>query len=455
MSGIKKIFKELKNFPTAIVGLVIITILIIVALLTIIFIPYSEAKKQWRGDEAAVYLNPMNARPTWTNLLRKDKWPESFNLIFSESDEVTYKVLPREEDDSEFKVTTEMSYSFDYNYGAFPQEILLYFEADYTDSKPFVEINVLTPEGRDIRIIRKGVAHTETYRFNQDSKLEQKLGEKTALMGLFSTIDPKDSDVPEVAKGTYTITVTTQTFEEGSSVDLEMVLHGLVFGATGTDHRRRDLTVALLWGIPIALLFGLVAAVGVSVLSMIIAAVSVWFGGWVDALIQRITEVNMLLPFLSILVMIGTFYSKSIWTMLGAVIVLSIFAAAIKTYRATFMQLRNAPYIEAAQTYGASNWRIIIRYLIPRIIPLLIPALVLSIPGFVFLEASLNVLGLGDPVLPTWGKVISDAYYQSALYNGQYYWIIQPAIMLIITGLSFAMVGFALDRLFNPRLREQ
>jgi len=429
MKGFKKVFKELKNYPTAIVGLVIISLLVTMAIITIIVIPYSEAKILWRGDEATTYLNPMNARPTWTNILRKEKWPESFNVLFSESDEVTTKVLENDEDSSQFKVTTEMSYSFEYNYGEFPQEMLIYFDADYTNSKPFVEISLLTPDGRDIRIINKGITAAETYRFNQDSKLELKLGERTSLIGLFSTMNPADSKVPEVEKGIYTFTIITHTFEEGNTVDLELVMHGLVHGFAGTDHRRRALSTALFWGTPI--------------------------GGFVDAIIQRITEVNMLLPFLAILVMIGTFYSKSIWVMLGATILLSIFSAAIKTYRATFLQLRSAPYIEAAQTYGASNKRIIFKYLIPRIIPLLIPGLVLSIPGFVFLEASLNVLGLGDPVLPTWGKVISDAYYQAALYNGNYYWILQPALLLMITGLAFAMVGFALDRLFNPRLREQ
>jgi ABC-type microcin C transport system permease subunit YejE len=68
----------------------------------------------------------------------------------------------------------------------------------------------------------------------------------------------------------------------------------------------------------IALAFGLLAALGTTVTTMIISAVGVWFGGWVDELIQRITEVNLVLPFLSILVMVGTFYSKSIWLMLSA-----------------------------------------------------------------------------------------------------------------------------------------
>ena len=93
--------------------------------------------------------------------------------------------------------------------------------------------------------------------------------------------------------------------------------------------------------------------------------------------------------------------------------------------------------------------------MMPRVIPMLIPNLVLSIPSYVFLEASLAVLGLGDPTLPTWGKIINDAYSKGALWNGQFYWVLEPAVLLMITGFSFALVGFALDKIFNPRLRDQ
>jgi peptide/nickel transport system permease protein len=79
--------------------------------------------------------------------------------------------------------------------------------------------------------------------------------------------------------------------------------------------------------------------------------------------------------------------------------------------------------------------------------------LVVLVPTFVFLEASLAVLGLGDPTLPTWGKVINEARTNGALYQGLYYWMLQPAVLLMLTGLAFALVGFSLDRIFNPRLR--
>jgi len=151
--------------------------------------------------------------------------------------------------------------------------------------------------------------------------------------------------------------------------------------------------------------------------------------------------------------MVGTFYSRSIWLILGVTILLSIFTGSIKSYRAIFMQVKESTYIEAARAYGASSQRIVFLYLIPRMIPLLIPGLVSSIPAFVFLEATLAVLGLGDPVLPTWGKIINDAWSNGALYKGMYYWILEPAVLLMVTGLGFAMLGFALDRIFNPKLR--
>ncbi len=142
-----------------------------------------------------------------------------------------------------------------------------------------------------------------------------------------------------------------------------------MFGLAGTDHQRRDLMIALLWGTPLALAFGLLAALGTTFTTMVISALGAWFGGWVDGIIQRITEVNMVLPFLSILIMVGTFYSRSLWLMLGVTILLSIFGGTIKTYRAIFLQVKESPYIEAARAYGASNGRIIVQYLVPRIDP--------------------------------------------------------------------------------------
>jgi len=345
----------------------------------------------------------------------------------------------------------DFSYTFDFQYDDFPQDLLLYFNTTYKSKQPFVSVYLITPDQRKVRISDFGVNQKQTYRFSQDEKLLKRLKSNEVIPALFSV----PGSTPQVPlKGQYQLLINAVTFEKGSDVNAEFVFHGNVYGLAGTDSQRRDLTVPLLWGAPIALIFGLLAAMTTSILTMIISAVGAWYGGFVDGLIQRITEVNMVLPFLAILIMVGTFYSRTIWVILGVSVVLSIFTSSIKSYRAIFMQVKESTYIEAARAYGASNSRIIFQYMIPRIIPLLIPTLVSSVASYVFLEASLALLGLGDPVLPTWGKVINDAQTYGALYKGLYYWILEPSVLLMLTGLAFAMLGFALDRIFNPRLRE-
>mgnify|MGYP001137169819 CR=1 FL=1 len=440
-----KTIRELLQYPAAAVGIVIIVLLVGLSIYAMITIPYSEAVRLWRGGEDVWYHTPKNAAPVWTNWFTPKNLPATIR-VDSEDPSIEKSI----------EVSGEMtniafSFIFEFPYDDFPREISVFFDAKYDEKAPHVSMTWLTPDGREIRVADKSVSESETYRVSQDDKLQRRLGGSLPHNGLFA-VDPRAKTLVPL-QGTYTLRVEAITFEPESDVDAEMVVYGQVHGLAGTDHRRRDLSVALLWGTPIALGFGLLAAVGTSLIQMIIAAIGTWYGGWVDSLIQRVTEVQLILPFLPILIMVGTFYSKSIFAMLGVVVVLSIFGGGIKTNRAMFMQVKHSPYIEAAQAYGASDARLIRKYLIPRILPTLLPSLVALVPSFVFLEAALALLGLGDPTLPTWGKVINDAYGNGALYYGQYYWILEPSVLLIIMALAFSLLGFALDRIFNPRLR--
>lgn len=425
--------------------MVIVAILLGISVYTMFAIPYDEAVRLWRGGESVWYQNPRQAPPAWFNIFSAKKLPVSFAMS-SASSQSARTVTTDAQGSSEIVDT----YTFDFQYDEFPQELALYFTAKFGAKQPFTAITWLTPDGRTINVTTMSLRADQAYRFAQDEKFKRLMKGKAPVEALFS--DPNAAE-PTPLKGTYQLVITTSTFEKDSAVDTELVMHGQLYGWAGTDHLRRDLGVALLWGTPIALAFGLLAALGTTLTSMIISAFGVWFGGWVDEAIQRVTELNLVLPFLPILIMIGTFYSRSIWLMLGATILLNIFGGAIKTYRAVFMQVKESPYIEAARSYGASDARIIFQYLTPRIIPMLVPQLVTLIPTYVFIEASLAVLGLGDPILPTWGKVINDAQANGAPYQGLYYWVLEPAVLLMITGLAFALLGFALDRVFNPRLR--
>jgi len=443
MNTLKNSLRSIASYPSALVGILVVSLLVFTAIYAMVKIPYREAIRLWRGGEEVWYPNPKFAPPAWINYFSDKKFAESFTVG-------TKDTSMRKETVSATEGTTTIStaYTFDFDYDYYPQELILYFTSTYQEKQPFMSAEWLTPDGRTIRIANIALSQKHTYRFSQDEKLKTRLRTEDVIQALFS-----DPDSGQLLKGRYTLTLTGATFEPESDINVEFVFHGQVYGLAGTDQARRDLVVPLLWGAPVALAFGLIASLGTAVLTMIIAALGAWYGGWVDELIQRITEINLVLPFLSILIMIGTFYSRSIWVILGATILLSIFTGSIKAYRSIFVQLKESNYIEAARAYGASSPRIVFLYLIPRMVPLLIPGLVLSVPAFVFLEAGLAVLGLGDPVLPTWGKMIDDANRSGALYRGYYYWILEPTILLMVTGLGFAMLGFALDRIFNPRLR--
>ncbi|HEX9387930.1 MAG TPA: ABC transporter permease [Anaerolineales bacterium] len=444
MNALRNSFQKILYYPSALLGILVVFLLVFTAGYAMIKIPYREAIRLWRGGEEVWYQNPKFAPPAWINYFSSKKYAESFAVRTSDGT-MTKEVTPGKEGTA----TISESYAFDFNYDYYPQDMILYLTSKYKEKQPFLSAEWLTPDGRKIRITNTAIRQKQTYRFSQDEKLKTRLRTDDVIHQLFS-----DPETDKLVKGKYQLLITGTTFEPDSNIDVQFVLHGQVYGLAGTDQARRDLVVPLLWGAPVALAFGLIASVGTSVLTMVIAAVGTWYGGWVDELIQRITEINLVLPFLSILIMIGTFYSRSIWVILGATIVLSIFTGAIKSYRSIFVQVKESMYIEAARAYGASSPRIVFLYLIPRMIPLLIPGLVSAVPAFVFLEASLAVLGLGDPVLPTWGKIIQDANSNGALYRGYYYWILEPATLLMITGLGFAMLGFALDRIFNPKLRD-
>jgi len=441
MSALRTGLRQLRHYPSAIIGLSMILLLLLLSLVTVLTIPYSEAIRLWRGGAGVWDEHPALARPTWLQLFSAKKLPQT--LIVDTRQGGKSRI---DQPDGTRLVTASLRFEFPYD--ELPSEVGLWLHATYKEAQPFVILTWRKPNGQQIDFEERTPRHTDRYFVSRDERLRQRLKARSLEQALFSA-----GTEGNVLQGTYELAIEAILFEPDADLEARLVVYGKVHGLAGTDAQRRDLSVALLWGTPIALTFGLLAAVGTTVFSLTISAVGTWFGGRLDAIIQRITEVNAMLPGLTLLVMIGMFYSRSLWVMLLAIILLSMFSLGIKTYRAIFLSLKEAPYIEAARAYGAGSLRIVFRYMIPRVIPMLIPAFVTAIPGFVFLEASLSILGLGDPDIPTWGKLLFDAYANEALFKGYYYWVLEPAALLMLTGMSFAMSGFALDRMFNPRLR--
>jgi peptide/nickel transport system permease protein len=442
--SLKRMLAGIRRYPTVGVSLLIILLLIGVSVYAMISIPLSDAVALWNsGPGQAWRKTPRAVPPAWTNLFRRENLPETI-IVRTDDFETTTEVLG----DSMWRETILLS--FDYDYSRFPSEIAFYYDIRYGTKRPILTLTWIKPDGSEIELFH-GIARGGLTRLRIDAG--EALG---ASRRAESGIDPGslgENREPRALRGEYTLRAEVMTFEEeGFSIGGEIIVFGGVYGIAGTDFERRDLALGLMWGTPIALMLGFIAATGTTLLGFIIAAVGAWLGGWIDAAIQRITEVNMMIPFLPVILMVGWFYSKSIWVVLAFIIGFSVFSGRLKTYRAMFLQLVHAQYIEAARAYGAGDTRIIFRYLIPRVFPALLPHIILGIPLFVFLETSLAFLGIADPDLLTWGKILSEA--REALYMGYYHWVLGPAFMLLLTGLSFSMLGYALDRVFNPRLRD-
>jgi peptide/nickel transport system permease protein len=435
--------KGLTRYPSLVAGIVVIGIFIGVSVYTVIAIPYSQAIALWRGGPDVTADNPKNAAPVWFDLFTSDKLPRT--IIVNSAAGAGTKT---EQAIGDGLKQVDITLPFQYTYDRFPKELRLYTTLTNAGSSMNITVSWLTADGRTIVLQEnRPVRSSDTYYISQDAALREQLG-LVPQVGLLA--NPQDQAKP--LEGDYELVLTAQV-PQTATLDSKLVVYGTIYGLAGTDYRGRDIMIALLWGAPIALMFGVLAAVGTGVLTFVLAAIGTWMGGKTDRVFQWITQVNLIIPVLPVLILFAHFYTTSIWAMLGLVIALNIFGATMLTNRAMFLQAKEAPYIEAALAYGAKNFRVIFRYLIPRIAPTLLPEFVLIVPTFVFLEATLAVLGLGDPTLPTWGKVLDDAFSQGALYKGYYYWFLEPAVLLMVLGVGFSLIGYSLDRVFNPRLR--
>ncbi|MEM2272760.1 MAG: ABC transporter permease [Candidatus Bathyarchaeia archaeon] len=467
MATAKRVFSQLLIYKSALIGMLIILFLVGISVYTVITIPYEEATQLWRAGEQHWLDNPRNALPSWVNIFSSKKLPETIILTTERTQtEVSKAVVP--DPAGRFNII-KIKFTFNYEYDDFPSEINLFFKARFNESRPHLTIFWVKPDGGQRTLKTLLVSGEDRYYISNDEDLAEDLRslisekinhpieyETPVALLLFAQEDTSilSPDTAKTMKGTYELLIEGIVFETDVDLDAKLVVYGKVYGLAGTDHLRRDLRIALLWGTPIALSFGVTASVTIALIQMLIGAISAWFGEKIDSILQRITEIFMVLPFLPLLIMISTFYKFNIWVLLLVVIALTVFGSGVKNYRAMFLQIKEFPYIEAARAYGAGNLRIILFYLIPKVLPTIIPSIVISVADFVFLEAALAILGLGDPLAPTWGKIIDDAYTYGALYKGLYYWVLQPSIMLAVTSLSFAVLGFALDKIFNPRLKE-
>ncbi|MDR2780722.1 MAG: ABC transporter permease [Synergistaceae bacterium] len=235
---------------------------------------------------------------------------------------------------------------------------------------------------------------------------------------------------------------------EGEAV---MKIEGGRWGLLGTDHRGRDVAALFVRGIRVSLIIGFSATLIAAVLGVSLGLLSGYAGGLTDSLIMRAVDVLLSIPTLPVLMVLAGVWGKGLWNL---VIVLSIFSwmGTARTVRAMTLSLRDAPWVEGLRALGAKRGYIIFRHLLPEVLPLLLANVALGVPGTILAEAGMSFLGLSDPRLPSWGRMLHEAHTYGAFTSGAWWTILPPGIGIAVICLIFMDLGRKLEERADPRL---
>ena len=221
----------------------------------------------------------------------------------------------------------------------------------------------------------------------------------------------------------------------------------------GTTVLGRDIFSQMLFGARTAMLVGLLTALGTVVIGLNFGLIAGYFGGRIDAILMRITDILLGLPFLPFIIVLLSLTDRNIWTIILAMMFV-MWRSTARIVRAEVMSLRQRQFIAAARTTGASDVDILYREIAPNIMPLAVTAITFALAWAIITEASIGFLGFGDPNVVSWGSILYDAYASQMMYRAPW-WVFPPGIAIMILVTSVYFMGRAYEEVVNPRLQER
>ncbi|MEM3579651.1 MAG: ABC transporter permease [Candidatus Bathyarchaeia archaeon] len=247
---------------------------------------------------------------------------------------------------------------------------------------------------------------------------------------------------------------------------VDCLLYGNTFGLLGTDNAKvypSDLFSTLVYGTRVSLIVGVLTAVFSTFIGLFLGLVSGYVGGIVDEGIMRFTDLLMVLPTLPLFIVLTVSLraASGFVSMWNLIIILTLFGwmGFARSVRSMVLSLRERAFVEAAKAAGGGRFHIINRHILPNVFALVYITLATSVPSAIVVEASLSWLGLGDPRLASWGKILYD-FNSSGIVTTKglldyWFWVFPACISIAILAAAFVLVGYALDEILNPRLRER
>ena len=220
----------------------------------------------------------------------------------------------------------------------------------------------------------------------------------------------------------------------------------------GTTNQGMDVFSQLLYGSRIALLVGMLSAIGSVLVGTLIGLFSGYYGRWVDQVLMRMTDVAFGIPFLPFALIVISVISPSLYIII-LIITLFLWRTTARVIRSQVLSLRERPFIWAARAAGVSDLKIIFFHIGPNVLPFSFLYMAIGVSAGVMLEAGLSFLGFGDPHVLSWGQMLNSAFNAGAMRNA-WWWVLPPGICLSLFVTSTFLITRAFEKMINPRLRD-
>lgn len=223
----------------------------------------------------------------------------------------------------------------------------------------------------------------------------------------------------------------------------------------GTDINGRDVFSRILFGGRISMTIGFLALFILFPIGMLYGGISGYFGGKVDTIMMRIAEGIMSIPSFYLLIILASILPAgmtSIQRFMLIVVILAFigWAGFARVVRGMVLSLKTQEYVQAAKSIGASNFRIIMKHILPQTTSFIIVAITLSIPSYILSESGLSFLGLGiQQPDASWGNMLKEAQiFSNIIYRP---WLLTPGFLIFIAVLSFNLVGDTIRDILDPK----